>query len=665
MEAPVAVEENDEHRVEESSGGNISSQSSPNQIADPVVYKLVRVEGDGRLVPATDDELMEVEDLLEDEKSDLPLVVDTGQAEVLLCNGGITSVETNLECSEGFAQSEKKEINAEKLNARLEFIGVMLQKVKQEEKLRLSGESPDSSDYVNLDGKCSDQHGKLLASDEKFQPEKTLLETLPLPSTSLNNSDANESGSVETCSKPKDGPINHGSLASAISTGLKPDFSRFKGEICLDNLTIRELHETFKATFGRETSVKDKLWLKRRITMGLTNSCDVSITPFIIRDKTLVRKVDKESRKDADGTLHMGQDIVKDNSKESPSSATNQMEGRKLISGKRLRKPNVEYGCKIEGNNQTEERAVKRVRKPTRRYIEELSEVECRECTGRLVSSVKKSGHYQPSPISHVRHACNTHSERTTFVTREDSLGGSGVQVPYVSRVRRGRPRKNFMALMKFHPSGMGVAAKLVKKALGVRMSQPDSDIANKIWRSGSNPKRTQQPFIVNAKNERKPVVISSLEQRRNVEQENLDPYGSNSDDNISTVSTTKGGTRRKHHRAWTLCEVMKLVEGVSRYGAGRWAEIKRIAFASQTYRTSVDLKDKWRNLLRASFAQSTGDKGNKSCRKHASIPIPAPILLRVRELTEMHTQVAPDLSSNKMARSGVRNVHETRSGYL
>ncbi|KAI9102951.1 hypothetical protein K1719_023390 [Acacia pycnantha] len=48
---------------------------------------------------------------------------------------------------------------------------------------------------------------------------------------------------------------------------------------------------------------------------------------------------------------------------------------------------------------------------------------------------------------------------------------------------------------------------------------------------------------------------------------------------------------RRKHRRAWTVAEVMKSVEGVSRCGAGRWSEIKRLSFASYSYRTSVDLK--------------------------------------------------------------------------
>jgi hypothetical protein len=52
-----------------------------------------------------------------------------------------------------------------------------------------------------------------------------------------------------------------------------------------------------------------------------------------------------------------------------------------------------------------------------------------------------------------------------------------------------------------------------------------------------------------------------------------------------------KRGLTRKHHRAWTLCEVVKLVDGVARFGAGKWSEIRKLSFASYSYRTSVDLK--------------------------------------------------------------------------
>lgn len=82
------------------------------------------------------------------------------------------------------------------------------------------------------------------------------------------------------------------------------------------------------------------------------------------------------------------------------------------------------------------------------------------------------------------------------------------------------------------------------------------------------------------------------IEKRWSIEPKHVDGSGGEtSDDNIVTVPTVKGGMRRKHHRAWTLSEVMKLVEGVSRYGAGKWSEIKRLSFASYSYRTSVDLK--------------------------------------------------------------------------
>ncbi|KAF8393556.1 hypothetical protein HHK36_021800 [Tetracentron sinense] len=590
-ETLVTVEENDESQAEEGSGGKISSSfSSSKQIADPVVYKLVRVEGDGRLVPATDDEVMEVEDLLEDDKSELPSVADTGQTDGYISNEVLSSGKANLDESEGLSQSENTEVDAKKLNARLE-------------------------------------------------------ETVPSLSPRLNDSHTNQSGSVEGCLKPADAPINNGSSTSAICTSSKPNFSLLKGEICLDNLSIRELQETFKATFGRETSAKDKLWLKRRIAMGLTNSCHVSTMTFIIKDKILIKKFAEESGKSADGTLPRDQviGVINDHCSDSPGSPSNLLEDQQLVSGKRLRKPKVEYDSKSEDLH-TEQRAAKRVRKPTRRYIEELSEVELIECSGRLVSSVSNSGNGQSSPKSRVRPAQSISSDATAVVTRQDSLGGSGVQVPYVSRVRRGRPRKNFMALMKYHPTGMGIAAKLVKKALGVRTSRSDNQSGHKIWKARSVSRLIQQPKI--DETEKLDLVTFTGEQQQDMELKNLDSSGNNSDDNIVTVPTAKGGTRRKHHRAWTLCEVMKLVEGVSRYGAGRWSEIKRLDFASYSYRTSVDLK-------------------MKGSRKHASMPIPASILVRVRELAEQHAQAAPSLSSSKLASRSGRSVHETRSGYL
>lgn len=53
------------------------------------------------------------------------------------------------------------------------------------------------------------------------------------------------------------------SLSESSTVAVKTDSN-------LDNLSIRELHEAYRKAFGRDTSVKDKHWLKRQIFMGLS-----------------------------------------------------------------------------------------------------------------------------------------------------------------------------------------------------------------------------------------------------------------------------------------------------------------------------------------------------------------------------------------------------------
>ncbi|KAK0595337.1 hypothetical protein LWI29_005708 [Acer saccharum] len=562
METVVGVERYDEGKFEESGFEKSSSSlSSPKLGADPVVYKLVRIEGDGRFVPATDDEIMEVGNLLADDKIEMHLVADTGQTGGCISSERTSSGIPQLENSEGLSQSENTEADAGKSNVHLE-------------------------------------------------------ENDPSSAPSMNESHINQSGSVGECSNPP--------------------------------------NELVEATFGRETTVKDKQWLKRRITMGLTNSCDVSTSSFVIKDNKLVNKDKEENRNNlgSDSAKDPAVRTVNDNCKDSPINCSGQIENLQIASGERLRNSSIDDDFGAEDLN-TEERAAKRVRKPTRRYIEELSEVESKEHSGKSIASTKNSGLRQISIKSNVR---------PFKMARMDSFGGSGVEVPYVCRVRRSRPRKNVMALMGFHPIGMSVAATLVKKAIVVHNTQPNNESGDEALKARSAPEQIQQPVMAEPEKDKQSSPVDSIEQGQNVEPKHIDPSGDTSDENVVTVPTGKGGIRRKHHRAWTLSEVMKLVEGVSRYGAGRWSEIKRLAFASYSYRTSVDLKDKWRNLLKASLAQTPQDKKINS-RKHASaMPIPAAILLRVRELAEMQSQVSPNLSSGKPVASTGRNVHETRS---
>ncbi|XP_062087792.1 uncharacterized protein LOC133794528 isoform X2 [Humulus lupulus] len=557
METVVGVENIDEWKFEESGffENSTSSLSSPKYIADPVVYKLVRVEGDGRFVPATDDEVMEVEDFLVDDKTEMHDVVDGGKNAECLSNEGFASERLQLESSEGL---------------------------------------PDSSNV-----KADDE--KLTSSIEKVVPSSAL---------TVDDNCKNLSGSIEELSKPSDEQLDIGPSTSVVCNNRKPDFFKWKGEICLDNLSIKELHELFKATFGRETTVKDKLWLKRRIAMGLTNSCDVATTTFTIKDNKLVNKENEESCTNAEGisAKELAVEAI-NSSKNSPTNCDAQMEDHEFVSGKRF-DDSVEFDFETEDLH-AEQRAAKRVRKPTKRYIEELSEAESRDYSPKVHGSAKHIEFGWTSPKSCLRSVKSVSFNERIMLTRLDSLGGSGVQVPCVSRIRRSRPRKNIKALMRFHPSSVGMATEVVKKALAVPSSEPDGELMDRVSESISVAEQTEPLLTSDAENDNKQCsAVDRVQTSKNLGLKQTDSSEDISDDNITTVPTAKGGMRRKHHRAWTLVEVMKLVEGVSKCGAGRWSEIKRLAFASYSYRTSVDLKDKWRNLLKASFAQTPPDEG-------------------------------------------------------
>lgn len=319
----------------------------------------------------------------------------------------------------------------------------MLQKVKQEEKLRLSSTSPNhSSNFTIVDGQCSDQNDRLSAVEEKLQADHSLQEH-PL---TLKDSSKNQLVHMETCLKSASG---RGCGSSASSSSSMPDFSRIEGEICLDNLTVRELQETFRATFGRKTSVRDKMWLKRRIAMGLTNSCNVESTTFTIKDNVLVGKKINETHSGVERSKNAIQinGCLNHSCKEMPTSPSIQIGHQPVVSCKRLRRPQAEFDCKSE-DVCSEQSVAKRVRKPTRRYIEELSDAETRECGGKPSSCTQHSALGQSPPKYGSMAICDVSKDAPVLITRHDSLGGSGVQVPYVSRIRRGRPRENFMSIM-------------------------------------------------------------------------------------------------------------------------------------------------------------------------------------------------------------------------
>jgi len=92
----------------------------------------------------------------------------------------------------------------------------------------------------------------------------------------------------------------------------------------------------------------------------------------------------------------------------------------------------------------------------------------------------------------------------------------------------------------------------------------------------------------------------------------------------------SRGGGRQKVHRPWTLPEVEALVEGVGHYGRGQWADIKALeqngVAAALESRSAVDLKDKWRNLLRIAMLPVL-------YKRREATEMPPALLARVREL--------------------------------
>ncbi|XP_062173256.1 uncharacterized protein LOC133878685 isoform X2 [Alnus glutinosa] len=211
--------------------------------------------------------------------------------------------------------------------------------------------------------------------------------------------------------------------------------------------------------------------------------------------------------------------------------------------------------CSLDGGNKALV-AQKRLQKPPKRYIEESLELKSRYCKG-------KSG-----AVRSCKHFCPKGSGATQLVCVDKSFKRSCIQVPF------GRP--------------------IEEEHLKTNASS---------WDPGDC-KDDRLPFPKELYGE-----PSSAGSQADI----------SGDEFVTRINTQKGSSHRKHHIPWTPAEVMKLIEGVSQCGVGRWAKIKRQTFSSSSRRTSVDLKDKWQNLLRASCTELQSKRKVKQGQKQAS----------------------------------------------
>ncbi|KAL8204913.1 hypothetical protein R6Q57_010536 [Mikania cordata] len=124
-------------------------------------------------------------------------------------------------------------------------------------------------------------------------------------------------------------------------------------------------------------------------------------------------------------------------------------------------------------------------------------------------------------------------------------------------------------------------------------------------------------------------------------------------DDSETMMRAVTSGNQRKLHRVWTVSEVKKLLDGVAHFGIGKWTRIKKLLFSSSVHRTPVDLKDKWRNLLKASHALKGSRIEDNHKRNQSWRPLPKSILRRVRELASVYAY--PQETPSKISKSKLK----------
>ncbi|XP_043704917.1 uncharacterized protein LOC122654747 [Telopea speciosissima] len=551
------------------SGGDTSM--TPIEKSNTLMCKLVQVEGDGSFLPASEDDVIEVEHLFAEPKNDKVL------ADNILCfNTDVPNkclANEDFPCTVGHDHMRSDSGTLDSNTTR---------EVKEESKFEFLDGVLNGADG---EGDLHITNGLSIMCDD-YLLDADFAEVSELDYGSWGGSCLGDIG-LQSHSSELRGRNSHTYELSELSTPTfsVPESSSDPNAMSLEKMSIYELQKTFSSTFGRETSVSDKEWLKHRFSLGLQNLVEFENVSSLLECGVQTNENEGgifTSCNDSSGRMHQ-RPMIAQGSKIRPLGRG--VERENLAAGVELVTNSPQSGkVGVElldlGDREGLLLRRKRLRKPTRRYIEESSALKARYYTGKLETPTTSSR----NKFLHVKSHNQLHRKgfgSTPLVCRQDYLNGSGIQVPFGLRVRKGRLKRS------------------------KSISGYDSE---------------------NNKEDKDPSRNSGIEPSAESEDEM-------SDECVTTIKTGKGEMRRKHHRLWTLSEVMKLIDGVSRYGVGRWTEIKRLLFSASAYRTSVDLKDKWRNLLRASCAQLHNKREVEQGRKNASQPIPQSVLRRVSEL--------------------------------
>ncbi|KAG0560772.1 hypothetical protein KC19_9G012100 [Ceratodon purpureus] len=301
-----------------------SPEAINTDVGNRMVYKLVKVRDDGSVLAATEDDVFQCLvggsdnglSSYDPEGSDAVGDDDDEGSDYVASDGDDLSGRTNIIPIQDLA------VERQRLKAQIEVLDCILMRVDLEERRRLSAEKEaaekvccregNPSTYVNAGDVGSGEYKRQRRPNPKYfdavydAGDDFLMgpplssssgEPMPRPLSSRkpprntvvvsprvtsgwgsHRSSSRAAGShrarAVVTQKPFIRTINKAASTCPVLSIVSKDDHNI---MSLDNLSIRELHEAFCSTYGRETSVKDKHWLKRQISAGWVRQQDVVI----------------------------------------------------------------------------------------------------------------------------------------------------------------------------------------------------------------------------------------------------------------------------------------------------------------------------------------------------------------------------------------------------
>ncbi|KAH8963079.1 hypothetical protein BDL97_05G134100 [Sphagnum fallax] len=607
--------------------------------ADRLVYKLVKVGDDGSVLPATEDEVFQ--SLVEGRSAELAPSFTGGSdsnedyEDEEGSGGSLDSDDDDLDAKEDPSfSSELKNLVAErkKLLARFEVVDTMLSRVDAEQQNRVSledqagsvlGHKSNLSVYMSTGDAIGDYKRQRRPNPRYFD--------FDAKGTHRARAVVNQKPSTWTSTK----------VQAPKSVGV-PVVNSMPNPTSLENLSIRELHEAFRSTYGRDTSVKDKHWLKRQISTGWSKQRDaaLSIGSHSQLPSQTDPKVRPEQRLSAEQPLpsstavtelvterdmvNGGQELGTNGVDLTEQLCTNEVDSKQSLCRVlplAVISPEEGFDASAPGSlnelgaggaqiavfgevvNTGKQVGGKRQRKPNRRYIEDEGEVG----PGTVIANCSRPGPAGSDSGGHGSGMSSRLSWRTVITDAgpADLVGQSGtLQVSTLqnssrANILQGQCTNSGNSSLKHKAEGR--ATKLVKTTHSAApASQHDNEgtVLKVKFRLPAAPGRDKDGlYELNEEARDQGSCLLPVPSRDSADL--LQPLASDiggagpAGEQLvaAPVPTANGGTRRKHHHPWTLHEVMTLVEGVAHCGGGKWADIKKLAFSSIGYRTAVDLK--------------------------------------------------------------------------